>query len=203
MNAIIGVPRLYTQVLHLMNKMNLPCPFGPVTSTPPLVSSNEPDFTKKIAVHLCSLNCLFIGSLKPQGKIKESSAEDRKRSITAKEVSFSGESFNKKMKLEKKDSNQDHMNIPTLQMDPDYVSSISKSVTIDEKAQSLPLLSRKEIMDHRLPLDQLQQLSFMKTYTKGEPACALYIKNLPKKVSETDLRQIFGNYCNDPMLSEQ
>jgi U11/U12 small nuclear ribonucleoprotein SNRNP65 len=38
MNAIIGVPKLYTQVLHLMNKMNLPCPFGPVTSTPPLVS---------------------------------------------------------------------------------------------------------------------------------------------------------------------
>lgn len=26
------------QVLHLMNKMNLPCPFGPVTVRPPLVS---------------------------------------------------------------------------------------------------------------------------------------------------------------------
>ena len=26
------------QVLHLMNKMNLPCPFGPVTARPPLVS---------------------------------------------------------------------------------------------------------------------------------------------------------------------
>lgn len=25
------------QVLHLMNKMNLPCPFGPVTARPPLV----------------------------------------------------------------------------------------------------------------------------------------------------------------------
>ncbi|KAI8097094.1 uncharacterized protein BX664DRAFT_325563 [Halteromyces radiatus] len=29
MNAIATVPRLYTQVLHLMNKMNLPPPFGP------------------------------------------------------------------------------------------------------------------------------------------------------------------------------
>lgn len=27
-----------TQVLHLMNKMNLPCPFGPVTARPPMVS---------------------------------------------------------------------------------------------------------------------------------------------------------------------
>lgn len=26
------------QVLHLMNKMNLPCPFGPVTARPPIVS---------------------------------------------------------------------------------------------------------------------------------------------------------------------
>lgn len=27
------------QVLHLMNKMNLPCPFGQVTARPPMVSS--------------------------------------------------------------------------------------------------------------------------------------------------------------------
>lgn len=25
------------QVLHLMNKMNLPCPFGPITARPPMV----------------------------------------------------------------------------------------------------------------------------------------------------------------------
>ncbi|KAL1924957.1 uncharacterized protein VTP21DRAFT_4611 [Calcarisporiella thermophila] len=31
-NAIATVPKLYTQVLHLMNKMNLPPPFGPVQS---------------------------------------------------------------------------------------------------------------------------------------------------------------------------
>lgn len=27
-SAIAAVPALYTQVLHLMNKMNLPCPFA-------------------------------------------------------------------------------------------------------------------------------------------------------------------------------
>ncbi|CAG8681825.1 5381_t:CDS:2, partial [Scutellospora calospora] len=38
MNAIAAVPKLYTQVLHLMNKMNLPPPFKPVVpeSVPPL-----------------------------------------------------------------------------------------------------------------------------------------------------------------------
>ena len=35
-NALASVPRFYVQVLHLMNKMNLPAPFGPVTPTPVL-----------------------------------------------------------------------------------------------------------------------------------------------------------------------
>lgn len=29
----------YLQVLHLMNKMDLPAPFGPVTAQPPMVES--------------------------------------------------------------------------------------------------------------------------------------------------------------------
>lgn len=36
MHALLSVPKLYVQVLHLMNKMNLPCPFGPVTPRPPV-----------------------------------------------------------------------------------------------------------------------------------------------------------------------
>lgn len=35
-NALIAVPRFYTQVLHLMNKMNIPAPFRPALPTPPL-----------------------------------------------------------------------------------------------------------------------------------------------------------------------
>ncbi|XP_070784411.1 RNA-binding region-containing protein 3 [Enoplosus armatus] len=35
-HALISVPKFYVQVLHLMNKMNLPCPFGPVTTRPPM-----------------------------------------------------------------------------------------------------------------------------------------------------------------------
>ena len=35
-NAMASVPKFYTQVLHLMNKMNLPTPFGEPTLTPPL-----------------------------------------------------------------------------------------------------------------------------------------------------------------------
>uniref|UniRef100_A0A3B5KB49 RNA-binding region-containing protein 3 n=1 Tax=Takifugu rubripes TaxID=31033 RepID=A0A3B5KB49_TAKRU len=41
-HALISVPKFYVQVLHLMNKMNLPCPFGPVTARPPLFDSRPP-----------------------------------------------------------------------------------------------------------------------------------------------------------------
>ncbi|XP_071451256.1 RNA-binding region-containing protein 3-like [Hetaerina americana] len=34
--SIAVVPKLYTQVLHLMNRMNLPCPFGPLLPEPEL-----------------------------------------------------------------------------------------------------------------------------------------------------------------------
>ncbi|XP_063796169.1 RNA-binding region-containing protein 3 [Pseudophryne corroboree] len=37
-NAMASVPKFYVQVLHLMNKMNLPAPFGPLTAQPPLYS---------------------------------------------------------------------------------------------------------------------------------------------------------------------
>ncbi|CAG8782661.1 12204_t:CDS:2, partial [Racocetra fulgida] len=45
MNAIAAVPKLYTQVLHLMNKMNLPPPFKPVVpeSVPTLLQQHFSD----------------------------------------------------------------------------------------------------------------------------------------------------------------
>lgn len=59
----------FKQVLHLMNKMNLPCPFGPVTARPPMVSLflfrnnysqllSKPTYLNKIFMFYtnCSLN---------------------------------------------------------------------------------------------------------------------------------------------------
>ncbi|XP_028288532.1 RNA-binding region-containing protein 3 isoform X2 [Parambassis ranga] len=42
MHALMSVPKFYVQVLHLMNKMNLPCPFGPVTPRPPMSDMLRP-----------------------------------------------------------------------------------------------------------------------------------------------------------------
>ncbi|XP_075994283.1 RNA-binding region-containing protein 3 isoform X2 [Genypterus blacodes] len=41
-HAILSVPKFYVQVLHLMNRMNLPCPFGPITARPPVFEFLHP-----------------------------------------------------------------------------------------------------------------------------------------------------------------
>ncbi|XP_023577498.1 RNA-binding protein 40 isoform X3 [Octodon degus] len=41
-NALASVPKFYVQVLHLMNKMNLPTPFGPITAPPPMYEDYLP-----------------------------------------------------------------------------------------------------------------------------------------------------------------
>ncbi|KAI5282716.1 RNA-binding region-containing protein 3 isoform X4 [Manis pentadactyla] len=41
-NALASVPKFYVQVLHLMNKMNLPTPFGQITARPPMYEDYMP-----------------------------------------------------------------------------------------------------------------------------------------------------------------
>ncbi|KAH3753592.1 RNA-binding region-containing protein 3-like [Dreissena polymorpha] len=46
-HALASHSRFYTQVLHLMNKMNIPCPFGPTTAPPPLAMDDpHEDYTR-------------------------------------------------------------------------------------------------------------------------------------------------------------
>lgn len=40
--ALVAVPSFYVQVLHLMNKMNLPAPFGPRLNPPPYIKIENP-----------------------------------------------------------------------------------------------------------------------------------------------------------------
>jgi len=48
-NAMAAVPRFYVQVLHLMNKMNLPAPFGLQTLTPPIPDGLPPPLPPEAA----------------------------------------------------------------------------------------------------------------------------------------------------------
>ncbi|XP_043825256.1 RNA-binding region-containing protein 3-like [Dromiciops gliroides] len=43
-SALASVPKFYVQVLHLMNKMNLPPPFGPMAALPPMYEEDLPAY---------------------------------------------------------------------------------------------------------------------------------------------------------------
>ncbi|XP_064623124.1 RNA-binding region-containing protein 3-like [Lineus longissimus] len=47
-SALASVPKFYVQVLHLMNKMNLPAPFGVLTATPPLAPDQPVEGTEAL-----------------------------------------------------------------------------------------------------------------------------------------------------------
>lgn len=55
-NALATIPKFYVQVLHLMNKMNLPAPFGEPTPTPPVAGckvAKVDQFTDTFDLHEC------------------------------------------------------------------------------------------------------------------------------------------------------
>ncbi|KAH9498105.1 RNA-binding region-containing protein 3 [Bulinus truncatus] len=57
-HALAAVPKFYVQVLHLMNKMDLPAPFGPVTLAPPVCRDVQaqvpPDDVDQKEMDICS-----------------------------------------------------------------------------------------------------------------------------------------------------
>ncbi|XP_071476705.1 RNA-binding region-containing protein 3-like [Diadema antillarum] len=58
-NALASVPKFYVQTLHLMNKMNLPAPFGPLTPAPPLdddevIAPPEPEDATPVEMEVAS-----------------------------------------------------------------------------------------------------------------------------------------------------
>lgn len=87
-NALAAVPKFYVQVLHLMNKMNLPAPFGPVTLTPPI-----PDDT----IHEQPLQRESSSESELESDDEKVAKKSRKRKANERDCD---ESFRKRLKLQ-------------------------------------------------------------------------------------------------------
>lgn len=87
-----------------------------------------------------------------------------------------------------------------------FEQSLSQSRIFDDETLSSieSFISRQDIRNQRIiPSNRFLNESFMKNYSRGEPSLTLYVKNLSKDISEKDLRQLFGTYCDDPKFSER
>ncbi|XP_078433319.1 RNA-binding (RRM/RBD/RNP motifs) family protein [Wolffia australiana] len=210
-NALIAVPRFYTQVLHLMNKMNIPAPFRMALPTPPIPPSAPPQPPPPPPISESHLAYLSDEESEQESEEEASGANQRRKRV--KRETIVGPAINrgvshedvglkavslvpKEVPIIKKKNPVLKFNIP-----PKSVPKESKAVegTLpsspepERQPESKSYVAAEEIERGKLPPEELLSLPMFKNYTPGNPAAVLYVKNLAKDVIVDDFYFIFGS----------
>lgn len=210
-HALAAVPKLYTQVLHLMNKMNLPPPFSDIPDS---------DFTQLI-------------SKKPITEIANSSDEseiesDEEQNSKFQDIIPSKRKLGQKKTVKRPKFIKPNPQIPTGKQ-VDKVEHVFDKVNLqthpriqlklitelpEEKGKSQKVMdngsveedrsvdivkepdviSNEELERNRISSEELNTLPVFKDYQAGVPAAKLYIKNIAKAVEVKDLEYIYRKY---------
>ncbi|KAL0694593.1 hypothetical protein Bca4012_061773 [Brassica carinata] len=203
-NALIAVPPLYTQVLHLMNKMNLPPPFRLALPTPPLpkaaqqpteldhqssseseMESDEETGTSKSGRKRARHETLLVGP----GMDKDVTHETvgvKPSSLTPKEMPRIRKNKHvMQIKITQKVTQDEHKE------DNELEAPVEEPR--EEDSNLKPFASIEELEKGRLPPQDILSLPMFKNYTAGNPSLVLYVKNLAKDVITDDFYYIFGS----------
>lgn len=206
--------KFYTQVLHLMNKMNLPTPFfvDPVLH--------------KIKKNCCDVEVQTDLTLMDEESEMESDDDERKipnfipeirkrksilpitnplkkyRSILEAEKNKSqGEDRNKVVVNSNEEVFKESNFIDpekrkiTIQVPMEIISTkIPEEIIVEEEIQlkESKIITEKELNENRLSSNQFKTIPVFKDYQAGAKSNKLYLKNLSKNVVENDLRRIFN-----------
>ncbi|GJN31350.1 hypothetical protein PR202_gb19739 [Eleusine coracana subsp. coracana] len=191
-NALIAVPRFYTQVLHLMNKMNIPAPFRMALPTPPL-PSHVPSPQPPPPPQPSTTEELHSANLSSDESELESSDEDgdKRKSKRAKHEAIVGPAFDKSVaheavgiKIAPKNTHKE----------PSGQSTTDNELTLThEPLEEKHFVTTEEIEKEKLPPEEILSLPMFKNYTPGNPSSVLYIKNLAKDVIHDDFYYVFGS----------
>ncbi|MCO5568599.1 hypothetical protein L7F22_022298 [Adiantum nelumboides] len=213
-NALIAVPRFYTQVLHLMNKMNLPAPFRPALPTPPLPPPPPDPVVPSCPARDLSSDESELESVEEMGAEKGEEVgtheqSTKKRKSMAKEVEEAKATslvpakrplIKKKrpvlqIKISSKGQSKDPVHLEGDEVPEEQMHNSGVEESVGTKAESVELknvATRDELMAGRMPSNELFALPMCKNYARGTPTAVLYIKNLAKDVTPDDLYFIFG-----------
>jgi U11/U12 small nuclear ribonucleoprotein SNRNP65 len=173
-HAIGTVPRFYTQVLHLMNKFNMPPPFGPLEK-----ESRTSLLTKrKHNALLASDESELEGDEDDEDEISTKQQEERIKLARLTRISA------EKQKLVSRQQQQQH---------PAPVSSTSgHKIKIIVGQQ--PNQEQQAIRDKCVPVSEWTQLPAFKNYEQGTPSAKLYVKNLSKEATKKELADLFSKF---------
>lgn len=219
LNALIAVPRFYTQVLHLMNKMNIPAPFRAALPTPPLppaASAPQPPPPPPVDTN-SSLANISSGESELESSDEENvgargpTGPQRKR---IKREAIVGPAINKdvaheavglkpailipkEIPLIKKKNPVLQIKITPKQTHAEQIDddlAEEKEEMENENLNNKPFASVEDLEHGKLPPEEILSLPMFKNYNAGNPAPVLYIKNLAKDVVADDFYFVFGMF---------
>ncbi|CAG9864493.1 unnamed protein product [Phyllotreta striolata] len=223
-HALLTIPRFYTQVLHLMNRMNLPPPFA--VEQPPVRTINPAQHPVVEA----------SAAKPPEGNSPKSSSESELESDT--EDTFRNKEYapmKRKSTQKKAIKRPKFIKLPVVQptgvskpienvfekvevqvqkkielkvpadcasrkpQSPEQeqtggVETVSNPTTEAEHKPDGTCITSEELAGNRIPHKDLGVLPVFKNYHPGAPTCRLYIKNCAKSVVLKDLEYIYNRY---------
>lgn len=198
-HALASVPKFYTQVLHLMNKMNLPPPFSNVPDPParqnvtvpsePKKSSSESEMESDSEQGRQNRELIPVKRKLPQKKmikrpkfIKPNVAQPITKTPEKPEDVF------EKVDLH---TPRIELKVTTESLDALHENAIE---TEAETTQPNTIITSEELNKNRVPLEDLRVLPLFKDYHPGVPTNKIYIKNIAKTVELKDLEYIYKRY---------
>lgn len=218
-HALASVPKFYTQVLHLMNKMNLPPPFSDIsdndltqsmlkrsfaaaevnTSGESEIESEEENVKaqnvipakRKMRQKKSVKRPKFI---KPNLQIPSSKESDKVENVFEKVILQQPPKIQLKLITELPEEKVDILNNAT-----ENGHSADKNV-LPEKIE---VITKEELEKGRMSSEELSTLPVFKGYQPGPPAAKLYIKNIAKAVEVTDLEYIYKRYIKSEGMEDQ
>uniref|UniRef100_A0A4W3ILI0 RNA-binding region-containing protein 3 n=1 Tax=Callorhinchus milii TaxID=7868 RepID=A0A4W3ILI0_CALMI len=207
-NAMASVPKFYVQVLHLMNKMNLPAPFGPITARPPMYEeySPAPPPMPPLPPEEPPLPEEEMDvSSEEESEYESGSEEDKERLVISLKlvrnmkaltvsVFFRGQLTNAPFLEQENTAEAQSIGFGKIHPTPVY-SKIEEDEEEEEEILT-EFISRRDLAKGRISKEEIESISVFKKYYPGEPTCRLYVKNLSKQAEEKDLKFIFGRYID-------
>ncbi|XP_030572905.1 U11/U12 small nuclear ribonucleoprotein 65 kDa protein [Drosophila novamexicana] len=184
-NTLKNDKRFYVQVLHLMNRMNLMPPFGHRPAGLHLPAQQSQSVTTQTEV------------LQSESESELESDEEHKQ-----------QQKQPKLKRPAESAVLEQYRKRARQMLQVAASEPGKSAAVKENMDVPAIAARKielklpttlpvvnQLPAERLSSEQLQELPVYKNYKVGEPSNKLYIKNLDKSITESQLRTLYAQYA--------
>ena len=202
--ALESVPKFYVQVLHLMNKMNLPPPFNPKK-----IDESAPKI-RSIAIQTEDISLKSLLRNLDESEI-ESDEEETKNALKRKNKTENEGAKRLKMMAKTRVDHSalhggSHLKIDDVFERPEKIKAftikppeqkISKEVSNKELVNGIKILSNEEMVQSRLKPNEMTDHKLFANYNPGSQSNKLYVKNIQNSVTEEELKAIFYRYIEN------